>query len=369
MVPKARGATEYQSSLTPLIAGAYLGGAAAACAGACTASILATAKVVGAVVGGAVAGFAGGVAGAAFSGAGLSDSLRAGLYGAASGAAFGAVGAYFQGVQGVAAHALTGGVLSDLQGGKFGHGFLSAGITKLASQHLISGIGGVGADRVFARTLIAGAVGGTVTELTGGKFANGARTAAFAHLFNQESQNRAAPESRAEDAQEGQTFAGRAEIYRNMQSQLEAAGVDTVWFGVAADLNEFFAGRAGLLLSSYEYMNELGISLLDHNTNMFNALMSGDLSMSGQALDNFLVQGEQMHVQSFTIARYGTSVPAAVRGPVNLAFSVGRPALASNIHSGVNYVERMYSENFNFWDTSHRITLGESMMSMARHGN
>jgi hypothetical protein len=29
--------------------------------------------------------------------------------------------------------------------------------------------------------------GGTVSELTGGKFANGAQTAAFAHLFNQES--------------------------------------------------------------------------------------------------------------------------------------------------------------------------------------
>lgn len=170
-------------------------------------------------------------------------------------------------------------------------------------------------------------------------------------------------------AHKGQTFAGRAEIYRNMQSQLDAAAVDTVWFGVAADLNEFFADRAVLLLSSYGYMNELGISLLDHNTNIFNALMSGGLNLSGQALDSFLVQGEQMHVQSYTVARYGTSVPVSVRAPVNLAFSVGRMALASNIRSGVNYVERRYSENFNFWNTSHRILLGESMMSMARHGN
>ena len=37
-----------------------------------------------------------------------------------------------------------------------------------------------------ARTLVAAAVGGTVSRITGGKFANGAITAAFVHLFNTE---------------------------------------------------------------------------------------------------------------------------------------------------------------------------------------
>ncbi|MFN4291480.1 MAG: hypothetical protein ACK4E7_11435 [Permianibacter sp.] len=37
-----------------------------------------------------------------------------------------------------------------------------------------------------SRIAVAAAIGGTVSELTGGKFANGAITAAFARAFNDE---------------------------------------------------------------------------------------------------------------------------------------------------------------------------------------
>ena len=40
---------------------------------------------------------------------------------------------------------------------------------------------------IFGRTAVAAMVGGTATAIGGGKFANGANTAAFQHLFNQES--------------------------------------------------------------------------------------------------------------------------------------------------------------------------------------
>ena len=43
---------------------------------------------------------------------------------------------------------------------------------------------------VMSRTTIAAIVGGTVSRITGGKFANGAVTAAMAHLFNQEASAR-----------------------------------------------------------------------------------------------------------------------------------------------------------------------------------
>ena len=39
------------------------------------------------------------------------------------------------------------------------------------------------------RTAIAGVVGGTVSQATGGKFANGAVSGAFVHLFNDEFEN------------------------------------------------------------------------------------------------------------------------------------------------------------------------------------
>ncbi len=82
----------------------------------------------------------------------------------------------------VAMHGIAGGVVQKLQGGKFGHGFLSAGVTQAFSGK-IDGIDA--ANRRFSpsRVIAAALVGGSVSAATGGKFANGASTAAFAHAF------------------------------------------------------------------------------------------------------------------------------------------------------------------------------------------
>ncbi|MCA8837743.1 MAG: hypothetical protein K8963_07830, partial [Proteobacteria bacterium] len=50
-------------------------------------------------------------------------------------------------------------------------------------------ITGTGAGGIAARTAYAGAVGGTISSATGGKFGNGAVTSSFAHLFNGETEN------------------------------------------------------------------------------------------------------------------------------------------------------------------------------------
>ena len=86
----------------------------------------------------------------------------------------------------ISAHAITGGVTASLQGSKFGHGFVSAGLTK----GVMAGSGFNYANRdsnaVVGRTVVAFIVGGTTSKITGGKFANGAITASIAHLLNQE---------------------------------------------------------------------------------------------------------------------------------------------------------------------------------------
>ncbi|GLS25646.1 SpvB/TcaC N-terminal domain-containing protein [Marinibactrum halimedae] len=68
------------------------------------------------------------------------------------------------------AYGSLGGTTSVLQGGKFGHGFVSAGLGQA--------LGG-GGGKLPTRVLVGAVIGGTVSELTGGKFANGAATAAF----------------------------------------------------------------------------------------------------------------------------------------------------------------------------------------------
>src|SRR5690606_15104096 len=102
-------------------------------------------------------------------------------------------------------HCTVGGVGSVLQGGKFGHGFVSGGMTKLVN---VTGWYGSdqGISHTIARTAIAAMIGGTISEVTGGKFASGARTAALAQLFNGER------EVAREDAEKGSVGEGIDEM-------------------------------------------------------------------------------------------------------------------------------------------------------------
>ena len=127
-------------------------------------------------------------------GAVQTGTLKGGLYGAFGAVAFYGVGTAFQNagwaynasgeltsiglVAKTVAHGIVGGVMSDLQGGKFGHGFVSAGAAQAVSPQInnISSAAG--------KVVAAAALGGSVSALTGGKFANGAITGAFSQAFN-----------------------------------------------------------------------------------------------------------------------------------------------------------------------------------------
>lgn len=78
----------------------------------------------------------------------------------------------------IAAHGAVGGAMGVLQGGKFGHGFVTAGLNESLSGK-IGQIGNTG-GQVAASAIL----GGTTSSLVGGKFANGAITAAFATAFS-----------------------------------------------------------------------------------------------------------------------------------------------------------------------------------------
>ena len=109
-------------------------------------------------------------------------SYKGALFGGISAAAFSAIGQHFPAVTGLA-----GGILAELQGGQFGHGFLAAGLSKAVMGRF--SYKDVSTPAVLGRTAIAATVGGTISRITGGKFANGALTSAMAQLFNQEASN------------------------------------------------------------------------------------------------------------------------------------------------------------------------------------
>jgi RHS repeat-associated protein len=137
-------------------------------------------------------------------------SLKAGLWGAASAAVFWGIGNHFSNVAAdsalassaetfssfmdtglsggqfaaqVAAHAAAGGTLNMLQGGKFGHGFISAGVTK-ALTPAIESLDDESITGLATAATVSALLGGTASSISGEAFSNGAATAAFQYLFN-----------------------------------------------------------------------------------------------------------------------------------------------------------------------------------------
>lgn len=149
-----------------------------------------------AAVQGAAFGFGSAFSGTLLAGGSVGDALRAGLRaGAIGGVSAGAadlVGTGFSAGGRFAeyaslkpiVHGVVQGGIRQATGGKFIHGFMSATFADLAAPS-IGRINGFDGD-VAARTAIAAAIGGTAEAIGGGKFANGAITGAFVHLFNSE---------------------------------------------------------------------------------------------------------------------------------------------------------------------------------------
>ncbi|MFO0042492.1 MAG: RHS repeat-associated core domain-containing protein [Pseudomonadota bacterium] len=87
----------------------------------------------------------------------------------------------------VSLHAAAGGTLNELQGGDFGHGFVTAGVSAGVSP-LIDTIGDGRANARPARIVVQALVGGVVSKGMGGDFGSGALLAAIGRVMNAESQ-------------------------------------------------------------------------------------------------------------------------------------------------------------------------------------
>jgi RHS repeat-associated protein len=136
-----------------------------------------------ALAGTLVAGFAAGVI--------SSGSLQGGLTGAFSAGLFFGIGQEFEGLEDssgalsdgeeaekVLAHGIAGGIMASLEGGKFGNGFVAAGLTEGVSPEISK------LQEPIEQGVASAVVGGTASILTGGKFGDGAMTAAFSYAFN-----------------------------------------------------------------------------------------------------------------------------------------------------------------------------------------
>ena len=146
----------------------------------------ATANFIGAVASGFAAG---GIGGGNIESAVQGAFFAAAFYGAGSladelggAAAKQGIGPWAEGGAGrAAAHAVVGCAQAASAGGSCRSGALSAGFAQLAGPPLADALGAGKVGQFVSRII----VGGTAAKLGGGKFANGAGTAAFGYLFNE----------------------------------------------------------------------------------------------------------------------------------------------------------------------------------------
>jgi hypothetical protein len=159
---------------------------------------LGTFTALGAYSSGAISGGVSGGLNAGLNGGDFNDILRGTVVQGAQGAiaagflhplgeAAGAAGTFSaETAIHVAGHGVLGGASNAALGGKFQDGFLSAAASTFAADAGLLGGEGGGAVGIASRTIRASIIGGSASALGGGKFANGAYTAAFQHLLNEE---------------------------------------------------------------------------------------------------------------------------------------------------------------------------------------
>lgn len=175
------------------VAAMALGGLGAlyAMTGYISTSAMAILTPLGQAVMGAAAGFAGGLV--------STGSFKGALKGAAFGAVAGGVAGYIgdmSSIGGLAkdvAHGIAQGGISEAFGGDFKSGFMGGFVGHWTGRNITSHIKGTDWGAVVSRTAVAATAGGASAALGGGKFANGAVSAAFAHLFNTEGHRALSP--------------------------------------------------------------------------------------------------------------------------------------------------------------------------------
>ena len=170
--------TDPQANMVATVAAAYFAG-----------TYLYEMKILSAGVASATGGFAGGMVSSG-------GDLTAGLKGAATGLMFYGVGtaAPFKDLKdadglvttaanpvgNVLGHSAVGCLSATMSGGDCGSGAVSGGIGAYASNNMP----GLFDGSLASRTAYVAIVGGTTSVIAGGKFENGAQTAAFGYLFN-----------------------------------------------------------------------------------------------------------------------------------------------------------------------------------------
>jgi hypothetical protein len=148
-------------------------------------------------------------------------------------------------------HGMSQGLISEAAGGEFKSGFIGGFLGHMAGRYSQKFIKGDTAIQIAKRTAVASVVGGTVAKIGGGKFANGAVSAAFAHLFSEAS--RPSNFSSSPATARARALKGASEFTIGDKDFVIEGGTLAEKLQVQADLKAIFSTpRGAVMLSQLE---------------------------------------------------------------------------------------------------------------------
>jgi hypothetical protein len=278
-------------------------------------------------------------------GGSLSSAFTSAGYGALSGALFGGLGASQFGSEltwgSAGAYGLGGGVMSTLQGGRFGNGFVSAALGFAAGASAASAGLNDGTNLV-----VAAVVGGTTSAISGGDFANGALTGAFSYAFSSAIRSAARgergvwmfPEGRSTDPNQYDTvmtngILGDRDEFMAAITSKGAAGYFNPSHGFFADVLEafgqkFFGGTGDSLAQGFAE----GLAGVDHPINII-AHSQGTLTVTNAVQRYGLnVAGSTVELRSSAGSYYAANrIITRAGGAMRWSMPYGD---AANVYSG-----------------------------------
>lgn len=210
-----------------------------------TAACAATAPACGPVVAGALAGAAAGATAGVLYGGTFEDVMKGAISGAVLGAFSGAIGSSALPTWGKAAgYGYVSGFRTAMNGGEFGKGFIIGALSSgIDVQGLISG---KETTDVALRVATGAAINGTISELGGDKFGNGALSGAFHQLWQ---------DAHTQNWRKTEIVMRLVGLYNAREATLIGLGAGTVLAGIA-----YLANKPAVKFS----MNESGLFVFEN---------------------------------------------------------------------------------------------------------
>ena len=217
-------------------------------------------------------------------------------------------------------HGVAQGGISELQGGKFSHGFFSGAFASMAGSTL-AGMSLKGIQlKSYQELVIASAIGGTASEIGGGKFANGAISGAFVQMYNRQ-QHEAAVRNYVEKSRTNAKIVGYGFSYGATVAVLGGVGIKNyhIW-DMYGGYGEFTVPFAAIGVDLGLEVNAVAITGNDFHVSDFSG---GSTAIN---LSVGFVGGSMTETSNFTVWELGGTVgELPVTGSVTPSYAVQTP--------------------------------------------